>query len=214
MATAPSVIVTDQYGNPVSGVTVAFAVATGGGSRTGGSPTTNSSGIAAVGNWTLGTTAGSNTLTATVAALSPVTFTATGTADAATQVQVETAANGSETVVASQSLLSGSSIPVYAISRDQYSNFVANPSATWSMVTTTGGVATSDLSTTSGKSAVFTGHLVGTGKISGGRFLHRHLRNDHRHRESGPSGDRGQWHGHRRARTEPRLRQLHHRLRR
>ena len=50
--------------------------------------TTNASGIATVGNWTLGTTAGSNTLTATATGLagSPVTFTATGTAGAATQV--------------------------------------------------------------------------------------------------------------------------------
>jgi hypothetical protein len=78
----PSVSVEDAYNNPVSGVSVTFAVASGGGSITGATTTTNASGIATVGSWTLGTSAGSNTLTATSAGLtgSPVTFTATATA--------------------------------------------------------------------------------------------------------------------------------------
>jgi hypothetical protein len=69
-------------------VSVTFAVASGGGSITGGSTTTNASGIATVGSWTLGTTAGPNTLTATATGLSgsPVTFTATGTAGAAAKL--------------------------------------------------------------------------------------------------------------------------------
>ena len=85
VGTAPSVIVKDANNNPVSGVSVAFAVATGGGSVTGGSATTNASGVATVGGWTLGTTAGTNTLTATSGTLtnSPITFTATGTVGAA-----------------------------------------------------------------------------------------------------------------------------------
>ena len=59
-----------------------FAVASGGGSITGASQSTNASGIATVGSWTLGTTAGTNTLTATFTGSgltgNPVTFTATG----------------------------------------------------------------------------------------------------------------------------------------
>src|SRR5690606_13708109 len=46
VATTPSVFVTDQSGNPVSGVVVTFAVASGGGSATGLSPATNAGGIA------------------------------------------------------------------------------------------------------------------------------------------------------------------------
>ncbi len=78
VTTAPSVIVRDQFGNVVPGVSVTFAVASGGGSLTGGSATTGSNGIATVGSWTLGQTAGANTLTATSTGLtgSPVTFTA------------------------------------------------------------------------------------------------------------------------------------------
>src|SRR5205085_9627393 len=82
VATPPSVIVRDASNNPVQGVSVTFAPASGGGSITGAEQTTNASGIATVGSWTLGTTAGTNTLTAAAAGLtgSPVTFTATGTA--------------------------------------------------------------------------------------------------------------------------------------
>ena len=78
VATDPSVLVTDAYGNPVPGVAVAFAVDPGSGSTT-ASATTDTSGIATVG-WTLGDP-GTNTLTATADGLagSPVTFTATGT---------------------------------------------------------------------------------------------------------------------------------------
>ncbi len=90
VTTAPSVIVRDQFNNLVQGVSVTFAVASGAGSLTGGSATTGSNGIATVGSWTLGQTAGANTLTATSTGLtgSPVTFTATGTAGAATQIAV------------------------------------------------------------------------------------------------------------------------------
>ncbi|HVM44018.1 MAG TPA: Ig-like domain-containing protein, partial [Gemmatimonadales bacterium] len=79
VAVAPTVKVTDASSNPVSGVAVTFAVATGGGIITGATPTTNASGLASVGSWTLGASAGANTLTATVSGLTPVTFTATGT---------------------------------------------------------------------------------------------------------------------------------------
>src|SRR5207249_7227857 len=48
----PSVIVKDGSGNPVSGVAVTFAVATGG-SVTGANQTTGTDGIATVGSWTL-----------------------------------------------------------------------------------------------------------------------------------------------------------------
>jgi hypothetical protein len=82
----PAVTVRDANGNPVSGVSVIFAVGTGGGSVTGGTQTTNASGVATVGSWTLGTV-GSNTLTATAGILPPVTFTATATPRAACSVR-------------------------------------------------------------------------------------------------------------------------------
>lgn len=82
VAVAPSVLVTDGRSNPISGVPVTFAVTAGGGSVTSGSQTTNTSGVATVGSWTLGPAAGANTLQATSTGLSgsPVSFSATGTA--------------------------------------------------------------------------------------------------------------------------------------
>ena len=92
---APSVIVKDVHNVAVQGVRVTFAVASGGGSVTGGVATTNAGGIATVGSWTLGATTGANTLTATSGTLtgSPVTFTATGTVGALDHFAI-TATNG------------------------------------------------------------------------------------------------------------------------
>lgn len=76
----PRVRVTDALGNPVSGATVTFSVLSGGGTVTGATPTTNTNGEAAVGSWRLGTTPGTNTLTATAPGTVAVTFTATAEA--------------------------------------------------------------------------------------------------------------------------------------
>jgi hypothetical protein len=82
VATPPSVKVTSASGAGVSGVVVTFAVASGGGSVTGGTPSTGGDGVATVGSWTLGSSAGPNTLTATIASAgvtgNPATFSALG----------------------------------------------------------------------------------------------------------------------------------------
>ncbi len=84
VATAPAVAIRDGDDNPVPGIPVTFAVTSGGGSLGAATVTTGADGIAAVGSWTLGTTAGTNTLTAQVEGLelagSPATFTAIGVA--------------------------------------------------------------------------------------------------------------------------------------
>jgi hypothetical protein len=54
VATAPSVVVLDQNGAPVPNIQVTFSVTGGGGSATTLVATTNASGIATVGSWTLG----------------------------------------------------------------------------------------------------------------------------------------------------------------
>ncbi|MCZ6754870.1 MAG: hypothetical protein O7E49_06125, partial [Gemmatimonadetes bacterium] len=82
VATPPSVTVTNAAGTGLSGKSVTFAVTAGGGSVTGATATTDAQGVATVGSWTMGTTAGSNTLAATVGNVG-TTFAATGTAGAA-----------------------------------------------------------------------------------------------------------------------------------
>ena len=84
VTTAPSVKVTDSFGNAKSGVSVTFAPANGtSGSVTGATKTTNASGVATVGSWTLGS-AGTNSLNATANGVAnPFTFTATAVTPAA-----------------------------------------------------------------------------------------------------------------------------------
>jgi len=134
VSTAPSVLVTDSAGNAVSGVSVTFAVASGGGSvASSATVTSDSSGVATSPAWTLGTTAGSNTLTATSSGLSgsPVTFTATGTAAAAAQLREVTApvAGASGAVLSTQ--------PVVRIT-DFYLNTVTSDSSTQVTVSVSG----------------------------------------------------------------------------
>ena len=80
LTTSPAVRLADQFGNLVANQTATFAVASGGGSVTGATPASTTAGIATVGGWTLGSTAGPNTLTASSGSAPTVTFTATGTA--------------------------------------------------------------------------------------------------------------------------------------
>ena len=48
----------------------------------------------------------------------------------------------------------------------RYGNFVGNPAATWSLQSVTGGVVSGDLvASGDGKSATFTGHLLGSAII-------------------------------------------------
>ena len=116
VGTAPAVRAQDQFGNPVAGALITFAVSSGGGGVSGPTQLTNAAGIATVGGWTLGTISGANALTATLAGLTPVTFSATGLAGAATQI-VQLAGDGQAAIV-------NTILPTAAatIVRDQFNN--------------------------------------------------------------------------------------------
>ncbi len=133
---APSVRVTDSAGNGVAGVGVTFAVASGGGTAGGATQTTDSSGEATVGSWTLGTVTGPNTLTATAAGLasSPVTFTAMATAGPPAAVAIN-AGQG-------QSAVGGSVVPVDPSVRvtDAFGNAVPGSLVTFTVATGGGSV--------------------------------------------------------------------------
>ncbi|HEU4881969.1 MAG TPA: Ig-like domain-containing protein [Longimicrobium sp.] len=78
--TAPLVTVRDGNGSAMAGVQVTFTVTGGGGSVGSATATTNASGVASAGSWTLGPEAGPNALTASVAVITgpPVVFRGTG----------------------------------------------------------------------------------------------------------------------------------------
>ena len=78
VSTPPAVSVVDSHGNAISGISVSFAVTGGGGTVTGSPTTTDASGRATLGGWTLGPNPGSNSLQASAAGAPPVTVTATG----------------------------------------------------------------------------------------------------------------------------------------
>ncbi|HEY7481221.1 MAG TPA: invasin domain 3-containing protein [Gemmatimonadales bacterium] len=82
VAIDPAVKVLDEDGNPLSGIPVTFTVTRGGGTVSDNTPVTGEDGIATVGEWKLGPSAGANTLSAVVSQLdlegSPVVFSATG----------------------------------------------------------------------------------------------------------------------------------------
>jgi hypothetical protein len=112
---------------------------------------------------------GSGTLHAVAGAFSDDTGLVTVTAGFADHLVVENAATSNGAPIGPTTLEASESIVVYSNSHDQYGNFVANVNADWSVVAgtpATGGLATSDLSVTSGASTTFTGHLVGTGTIN------------------------------------------------
>jgi len=95
---SPSAKVSDQFGNGIPAVFVIFAVTGGGGSATGLVKLTGANGIAAVGAWTLGAAAGTNTMTASTVG-TPATFTATGTLAGAAKNLVVLAGNGQNGLV-------------------------------------------------------------------------------------------------------------------
>jgi len=81
-------------------------------------------------------------------------------------VNVETAADGSGSIVGVQNVNSGSSITVYAIARAADNSFIVNCPATWSLVNNSGNVVGGDLVASGDTtSAVFTGHLSGSANI-------------------------------------------------
>jgi len=148
----PTLRVTDQFGNPVESVTVTFAVGSGGGGLSGGTKKTDGSGLAAVGSWTLGTVAGSNTLTATAASLAAATFAATATPDIADSIKLGAGNNQTDTVKAT---LAAYSVRV----ADQYGNGVPGRTVTWAV---SGGGSITPSSATNGAGIASATRVFGT----------------------------------------------------
>jgi adhesin/invasin len=106
----------------MAGIAVTFAVTAGGGSVTGGNQSTGATGVATVGDWTLGMTVGENTLTATVAGLTPVIFRAQAApGDPATLLFTSQPINA----------VAGTVLPAVTVElRDQYGNKAATATRT------------------------------------------------------------------------------------
>jgi len=89
-----------------------------------------------------------------------------GSTPQSSEVRVETAADGTGSIVPTQSVAVNSSLIAYSITRDSSHAFIADGIATWSLTNKTGGIVDSDLvSAGDGKSAVFTPHAAGSAVI-------------------------------------------------
>lgn len=152
----PSVLLRDAQGNLVSGASVTFAVATGGGSVIGARQTTDATGIAEIGGWILGTTPGANTLTAAANGVSTVTFAATGAAGA----PVSMVANSSTT----QSAAAGAAVaaPPSVVVRDLAGNPVPNVVVTFTVASGGGSIVGSPATTNVAGIAALTSWTLGT----------------------------------------------------
>jgi adhesin/invasin len=158
VSTKPAVRARDDFGNPVAGINVTFTVASGGGSITGATTTTGADGLATVGSWTLGNTAGTNTLSAAANGLTPVTITATGTAGAVKQI--DKAAGDNQTGAAGAAVSVAPAVTV----KDQFGNVVSGAVVTFT-VSAGGGVVAGGTKTTdaSGRASVTSWTLGNSG---------------------------------------------------
>ncbi|MEZ4457553.1 MAG: Ig-like domain-containing protein [Gemmatimonadales bacterium] len=134
----PAVQLTDAQDRPVPGAEVVFSVAAGSGSITGAVATTDGTGTATLGGWTLGTGAGPQTVTATGPA---------GVAPATLDFQVAAVAGPASTIVKvagdNQFSTAGGTVAVRPTVevRDQFGNPVAGVSVTFAIESGGGSVA-------------------------------------------------------------------------
>lgn len=159
VATNPSVKVTDQFGNPISGVLVTF-VANNGGSVTNGAANTDATGVATVGSWKLGTNIGPNTLTATANGVAnSVTFSANGTVGAVAKVTITSALipalqiGATATVTAAAFDANNNQVSSAAITFSSDNTAVATVNATTGVVTAVGSGTANITATSNGVSA-------------------------------------------------------------
>jgi Big-like domain-containing protein len=132
-----TVQVTDVAGNPVPGVVVTWTVLAGGGSVSAANSTTDAAGNASV-TWTVGSTAGTNTLEASIATGATADITATAVAAVGTTMSIS---SGNPQAIA----IGATSAPMVVHIADQFGNPVAGASVAW---TTTGGVLSAASNTT------------------------------------------------------------------
>ena len=157
--------VNDQNGDALSGVTVAFAVTGGGGTLSATSVTTGADGRAEA-TLTLGSTAGTNTVTADVSGISTtITFTATGTAEALVATSIVRVSGNNQTDTVSTSLDNPFVIEV----RDQDGDALSGVTVAFAVTAGGGSLSASSVTTGSNGSAQATltlGSTAGTNTVT------------------------------------------------
>ena len=134
LETTPTFSVKDASGNILGGISVTVAVTAGAGTLSGQPVTTLSGGPTPIGSWTLGKTAGLNTVTVTVGTLTPLVISVSGVPGPPASVVIATG-NG-------QAAPAGTSVanPLTAQVRDQFNNAVAGSVVTFAVTFGGGGI--------------------------------------------------------------------------
>jgi plastocyanin len=153
LAASLAVVARDAASNPVAGVTVQWAVGSGGGSVSSASSVTDATGTATTSR-TLGPNAGTQTTTATVSGLAPVTFQATAQIQGATQMALSTGNGQSDTVLATLAT------PLAVLVRDQNGAAVGGVTVNW---TASGGSVSAPTSVTNASGIATITRTFGSG---------------------------------------------------
>lgn len=156
LASPPAFTITDESGNALGDVAVTVTVASGGGTLT-GAPKRSASGPTSVGTWTLGTTAGPNTLTVSVSGLAPLTITATGTPGS--PAKIVAVATNAKTARAGDVLSTATAFTV----QDKYGNGVTDQSVSFAVTAGGGSVSPGTATTTTSGVASTTWRLGNRG---------------------------------------------------
>lgn len=146
LATPITVVVTDQNNAPLANAVVTWSVSSADGTLSTQSSTTDASGDASV-VWTLGTSAGLDSLTASLPNGTTAVITATAAAGGVSALNI---ASGDAQVVAAGS----TTLPLVVRAIDQFGNPVANANITWSAVGGGSLSATSGTTDASGQAQV------------------------------------------------------------
>ena len=140
IGTAPTFEVRSSKGTALSGIAVSVALTSGGGALV-GAPTLSLAGPTPIGQWTLGTVSGPQTVTVTVANVTPLVFTVNAAAGPTTQFAI---LDGNAQFGSQSALVSA---PLRVRVRDTFNNPVAGTTVNW-MVDAGGGSLAASTSVT------------------------------------------------------------------
>lgn len=140
MVTPLGFVVKDAAGSILGGVSVTIRVTAGGGSITNTPTTTVAGGPTPIGTWTLGRTAGVNTVTITVPGIAPITISVNGIAGPPASVAVVSGG--------AQSALAGTDIGTVTVQvRDQFGNGVPSTTVTFTVTAGDGSIPSQRVTT-------------------------------------------------------------------
>ncbi|MEO7367802.1 MAG: Ig-like domain-containing protein [Gemmatimonadaceae bacterium] len=138
------VVITDAGNNPIAGVAVTFTVSAGGGTILGGATTSNASGVATSGVWTLGTAAGPNSVTVTSPAITGVSAVFNAAAGAGPPTKIAGFAGNNQTATAGGLVATRPSVVVTDANNNPAAGFTVTFAPAGGSGAVTGGSAVTD----------------------------------------------------------------------